>query len=82
MTFFGTFWNLVLSQSHGLSSGVPGPSSLCQDFYELEKHKLGEGGFGAVRKGRLDQLDRFDAYHGNQSAVGMATEWSHVVANV
>ena len=24
-----------------------------KDFYDIEKHKLGEGGFGSVRKGRL-----------------------------
>lgn len=32
-----------------------------EDFYEIEKHKLGEGGFGAVRKGRDKRTGRFYA---------------------
>lgn len=32
-----------------------------EDFYEIEKHKLGEGGFGAVRKGRDKRTGRYYA---------------------
>lgn len=32
-----------------------------EDFYEIEKHKLGEGGSGAVRKGRDKHTGRFYA---------------------
>ena len=58
------FWVMNLNEAserfldHSEDVGVPNNAvklayNRFKDFYDIEKHKLGEGGFGSVRKGRL-----------------------------